>query len=189
MHTILVVVHLFLALGIIGLVLMQHGKGADAGAAFGSGASGTVFGSRGSANFLSRSTGILATFFFLTSLALAWYAMKATDRGGLMDKVEIAPPPALVNPNSAVPAIPGVTPAVEAPKSAVPAIPESKPADAPAVQVEAPAQSAPAVEQAAAMPAAAPQAEQAEPQATTPPEAPAVPAASGATEQVPAKAE
>ena len=71
MYTALVAIQLILAIGIIGLVLMQHGKGADAGAAFGSGASGTVFGSRGSANFLSRSTGILAALFFIVSLALA----------------------------------------------------------------------------------------------------------------------
>lgn len=207
MHTILVVVHLFLAIGIIGLVLMQHGKGADAGAAFGSGASGTVFGSRGSANFLSRSTGILAALFFVTSLALAWFAMKTTDRGGLMDKVEIAPPPAVVNPNSAVPAIPGVAPAVEAgaAKSAVPTVPESKPVELPAVQVEAPAQPAPVAEPTAAAPADAPQVEApaqpaTEPAAAAPavapqaeqsaaPEAPAAPVDATATEQVPAKTE
>ena len=68
MYTALVAIQLILAIGIIGLVLMQHGKGADAGAAFGSGASGTVFGSRGSANFLSRSTGILAALFFLFTM-------------------------------------------------------------------------------------------------------------------------
>jgi len=137
MHTILVVVHLFLAIGIIGLVLMQHGKGADAGAAFGSGASGTVFGARGSANFLSRSTAILASLFFVTSLALAWFAMKSTDRGGLMDKVEAAPPAAAVNAKTAVPAIPGGG-APEAKPSAVPAIPEGKPAEAPVAAAEAP---------------------------------------------------
>mgnify|MGYP003572980289 CR=1 FL=1 len=71
MQTILTILHLFLALGLIGMVLMQHGKGADAGAAFGSGASGTVFGAQGAANFLSRSTAVLATLFFVTSLALA----------------------------------------------------------------------------------------------------------------------
>nr|MBV6628909.1 preprotein translocase subunit SecG [Oceanococcus sp. HetDA_MAG_MS8] len=71
MYTALVAIQVVLAIGIIALVLMQHGKGADAGAAFGSGASGTVFGSRGSANFLSRSTGILAAFFFVVSLVLA----------------------------------------------------------------------------------------------------------------------
>lgn len=75
MQTILTVVHLFLAIGLVGLVLMQHGKGADAGAAFGSGASGTVFGARGAANFLSRTTAILAVLFFVTSVALGYFAM------------------------------------------------------------------------------------------------------------------
>jgi|APCry1669189472_1035225.scaffolds.fasta_scaffold32123_1 preprotein translocase subunit SecG len=68
------VVHLFLCLGIIGLVLIQRGKGADAGAGFGSGASGTVFGARGSATFLSKTTAILATLFFITNLVLAYVA-------------------------------------------------------------------------------------------------------------------
>ncbi len=84
MDTILVIIHLFLAIGLIGLILIQHGKGADAGAAFGSGASATVFGSSGSANFLSRATGILALLFFITSLALAWYAMNVGKDAGLM---------------------------------------------------------------------------------------------------------
>jgi preprotein translocase subunit SecG len=86
MQTILVVVHLFVAVGLVGLVLIQHGKGADAGAAFGSGASGTVFGARGSGSFLTRATAILAVVFFLTSLTLAWYAMQTTDRPGLMEQ-------------------------------------------------------------------------------------------------------
>jgi preprotein translocase subunit SecG len=72
MYTILVIVQVVVALALVGLILIQHGKGADAGAAFGSGASGTVFGSRGSANFLSRSTSWLATVFFCVSLALAY---------------------------------------------------------------------------------------------------------------------
>lgn len=67
-------VHVLVGLGVIGLVLMQHGKGADAGAAFGGGASGSVFGSSGSANFLSRTTAILATIFFATSLGLSYLA-------------------------------------------------------------------------------------------------------------------
>ena len=82
--TILTVIHLLAALGIIGLVLIQHGKGADAGAAFGAGAaggaSGSVFGAQGSANFLSRSTAILATVFFVTSLSLAYMAQSAKDK-------------------------------------------------------------------------------------------------------------
>jgi len=71
-YTILVVVQVVVAISLVGLILIQHGKGADAGAAFGSGASGTVFGSQGSANFLSRSTAALATVFFVISLSLAY---------------------------------------------------------------------------------------------------------------------
>jgi preprotein translocase subunit SecG len=74
LETVVVVIHLLGALGVIGLVLLQHGKGADAGASFGAGASGTVFGSQGSATFLSRVTAILAVAFFITSLALGFFA-------------------------------------------------------------------------------------------------------------------
>lgn len=123
MQTILVVLHLFLALGLIGLVLMQHGKGADAGAAFGSGASGTVFGAKGAANFLSRSTAVLATLFFVTSLALAWYAMQVTDMPGLMDQPAGAvDAPAVEVPAVEVPEIPGQDTALP-PVSSVPVIP------------------------------------------------------------------
>ena len=121
MQTILVVFHLFLALGLIGLVLMQHGKGADAGAAFGSGASGTVFGAKGAANFLSRSTAVLATLFFITSLALAWYAMQVTDRPGLMDQAPAVTVP-VEAPVVEVPEIPGQSAALP-PVSSVPEIP------------------------------------------------------------------
>jgi len=71
MEQIILIAHILFALGIIGFVMLQQGKGADAGASFGSGASQTVFGSQGSGNFLSRSTAILATLFFVTSLGLA----------------------------------------------------------------------------------------------------------------------
>ncbi|WP_434775664.1 preprotein translocase subunit SecG [Pseudomonas oryzihabitans] len=74
LETAVVVIHLLMALGLIVLVLMQQGKGAEAGASFGSGASGTVFGSQGSATFLSRFTAILAAVFFATSLGLGYYA-------------------------------------------------------------------------------------------------------------------
>jgi preprotein translocase subunit SecG len=122
MQTILVVFHLFLSLGLIGLILIQHGKGADAGAAFGSGASGTVFGAQGSANFLSRATALLATLFFVTSLTLAWHAMQVTDQPGLME-TEIAPAPAQM-PAIEMPEIPGQEPvAPAAPESEVPDIP------------------------------------------------------------------
>ncbi len=71
MYQVIIVIHVLLGLGVVGLVLMQQGKGADAGAAFGTGSSGSVFGAQGAASFLSRSTAILATMFFLTSLGLA----------------------------------------------------------------------------------------------------------------------
>jgi preprotein translocase subunit SecG len=71
MYQVIIVIHILLGLGVIGLVLMQQGKGADAGAAFGTGSSGSVFGAQGAASFLSRSTAILATLFFITSLGLA----------------------------------------------------------------------------------------------------------------------
>ena len=67
LFSVVLVVHILAALGVIGLVLVQHGKGADMGAAFGSGASGSLFGATGSANFLSRTTAVLATVFFVTS--------------------------------------------------------------------------------------------------------------------------
>jgi len=70
MYEVLIVIYLVVALAIIGLVLIQQGKGADMGASFGSGSSGTLFGSSGAGNFLTRSTGVLATFFFLISLIL-----------------------------------------------------------------------------------------------------------------------
>lgn len=74
LFSVVLTVHVLVGLGVIGLVLMQHGKGADMGAAFGSGASGSLFGSSGSANFLSRTTAVLATVFFLTSLGLSFLA-------------------------------------------------------------------------------------------------------------------
>lgn len=82
LYQIIIVIHILLGIGIIGLVLMQQGKGADAGAAFGSGASGSVFGAQGSASFLSRTTAIFASLFFVTSLGLAFlsgYHGKKTD--------------------------------------------------------------------------------------------------------------
>lgn len=92
MQLILTVLHLVLAIGLIALVLLQHGKGADAGAAFGSGASSTVFGAQGSGNFLSRSTAIIATLFFLTSIALAYFAVRVGEPGGLMEGIDVSVP-------------------------------------------------------------------------------------------------
>ena len=80
MFQVLIVIHVLIALSIIGLVLLQQGRGADAGAGFGGGASNTVFGARGSASFLSRSTGILAAFFFSSSLLLAYLGGKQDNK-------------------------------------------------------------------------------------------------------------
>jgi preprotein translocase subunit SecG len=79
MQTILLVIHVLIALALIALVLLQHGKGADMGAAFGSGASSTVFGSRGAGSFMTRTTAVLAALFFATSLGLAFLATKVGD--------------------------------------------------------------------------------------------------------------
>ena len=80
METLILVIHVLTALAVIGLVLLQHGKGADVGAAFGSGASGSLFGSSGSANFLSRTTAALAAVFFLTSMGLTYFSGKKTEQ-------------------------------------------------------------------------------------------------------------
>ena len=92
--TLIIVAHVLIALSIIGLVLLQHGKGADMGSGFGGGASGSLFGATGSANFLSRTTAVLATIFFLLSLALAYVATKKPVEGGgggVMDAVRSQP--------------------------------------------------------------------------------------------------
>jgi preprotein translocase subunit SecG len=105
METIVLVLHVLAALGIIGLVLLQHGKGADMGAAFGGGASGSLFGSTGSANFLSRTTAILATVFFLTSLGLTWFSSHSTQPKGVMATQPQAPASApAANPQANTPA-------------------------------------------------------------------------------------
>jgi preprotein translocase subunit SecG len=79
------IVHLLVAATLIGLVLLQHGKGADMGAAFGSGASGSLFGATGSANFLSRATAVLATAFFITSMGLTYFSLQKGKPAGVMD--------------------------------------------------------------------------------------------------------
>lgn len=100
MHTLILVLHVLTALCVIGLVLMQQGKGADMGAAFGSGSAGSVFGSSGSANFLSRSTAVLAAVFFLTSMGLTYLASNASRQDGVMSTVREEP----IDPAKAVPA-------------------------------------------------------------------------------------
>ena len=125
METLVLVIHVLAAMAICGLVLLQHGKGADAGAAFGSGASGSVFGATGSANFLSRATAIAAVIFFLTSLGLTWFSGGGTESKGVM-----ATPPA--QDDKSLPAqIPPTAPTAPAAKSAPPADPASKAQDVP----------------------------------------------------------
>lgn len=116
METLIVILHVGAALGLIGLVLLQHGKGADMGAAFGGGASGSLFGSTGSANFLSRTTAALATIFFLTSFGLTWYSSHRTEAKGVM-----ATQPAANQP-------PATPPAPESKQT--PTVPEKPAADA-----------------------------------------------------------
>jgi preprotein translocase subunit SecG len=103
-ETLVWVVHVVTAAVLIGLVLMQHGKGADMGAAFGTGSAGSLFGSSGSANFLSRSTAVAATLFFATSLSLTYIYSHPEQQQGVMDKIE---PTAI----QAAPAAPAVDPA------------------------------------------------------------------------------
>jgi preprotein translocase subunit SecG len=94
METIVWVIHLIAALGVIGLVLLQHGKGADMGAAFGSGASGSLFGVSGASNFLSRSTAILVAVFFATSIGLAYISGHKSRGSSVMQKVPLTAPAA-----------------------------------------------------------------------------------------------
>jgi len=125
MQTILVAVHLLLSIGLIGLVLIQHGKGADAGAAFGSGASSTVFGSQGSGSFLTRATAVLATLFFATSLALAYFAMQGIEQPSLMGADTVTPvTQEIPAPVSEVPITPEAPPAKSVGGSEIPVIPE-----------------------------------------------------------------
>lgn len=94
-------VHVLVAVLMVGLILIQHGKGADAGAAFGSGASGTVFGSKGSGSFLTRSTAILATSFFITSLTLAYIGGNRAAPDDLVDRLSNNQKPLAVDSNPA----------------------------------------------------------------------------------------
>jgi preprotein translocase subunit SecG len=113
LHSIVLIFHVAASLLIIGLVLLQRGKGAEAGTGFGAGASGTVFGARGSANFLSRATGILTALFFVTCLTLAYLSTEQTVPGSLLETTpapqstsQPAPAPAQPPAPSELPALP-----------------------------------------------------------------------------------
>mgnify|MGYP001589615104 CR=1 FL=1 len=137
-QTVLMVVQVLTAFTLIGFILIQQGKGADAGAAFGSGASATVFGASGSGNFLSRTTSVLATIFLVNSLALAWIAKeRMTKVGSVMETVvtETAAP-AQGAPVQSAAADAGVAPVV--PDSEVPAAPADDVPVAPRTDSEVP---------------------------------------------------
>jgi preprotein translocase subunit SecG len=124
LFNLIVVVQVLSALAIIGLVLLQHGKGADMGAAFGSGASGSLFGATGSSNFMSKSTGIAAAIFFSATLALSYISTNRTSTvsGGVMDKaVPAAPAPAPATGAAAIPTAPAAPAAAPAAPATVPA--------------------------------------------------------------------
>lgn len=117
LHNLLQIVQIVSALGMIGLILVQHGKGADMGAAFGSGSSGSLFGASGGANFLSRTTAVLASVFFVCTLGLAYFGnVRPTSSGSVLDGAAVSAP--------AVPAETPVAPATDAaPASGAAAIP------------------------------------------------------------------
>ena len=123
--TIVLAVQMLSALGMIGLILIQHGKGADMGAAFGSGGSGSLFGASGSANFMSRTTAVLAGVFFVCTLALAYFGnLRPVESGSVLEGAAVtAPAPAPAASGAAL--IPG-TSAPAAPASA--ALPAATPA-------------------------------------------------------------
>jgi len=143
MQSLILILHVALAIGLIGLVLIQHGKGADAGAAFGSGASSTVFGARGSATFLTRLTTAIAAAFFVTSLTLFYFAANR-DRGGTGSVTDLLPAattesdtpmpdplmPDIGTPDSDLPVAPSSagTPATGSPAAGTPAADSDLPA-------------------------------------------------------------
>jgi preprotein translocase subunit SecG len=121
--TVILALQMLTAISMIGLILIQHGKGADMGAAFGSGASGSLFGASGSANFLSRTTAVLAAVFFVCTLALAYFGnLHAPQSGSLLERAVVAPAPAA----SGAALIPGTSapaPNASAAAAAAPAAP------------------------------------------------------------------
>lgn len=137
-------VHILVGLSVIGLVLLQHGKGADMGAAFGGGASGSLFGASGSANFLSRTTAILATAFFITSLGLSYVASSRPKAPTSVMEAPVKPAPeAPVDVKAKIPSGEGTTP-TPVPTPVVPAGKEAskETSSTPAAGKQTPAESA-----------------------------------------------
>jgi preprotein translocase subunit SecG len=129
MHQILLVVQILVALGLIGLILLQQGRGADAGAAFGSGSAGSIFGARGPASFLAKLTALLVALFFLNSLGLAVITTRTVERQSVVERYQDEVPNAGMEPGapvsgaSDVPA--GMGEESSAPTSDVPSTPDS----------------------------------------------------------------
>ena len=127
MLNLVVALQIITALVMIGLVLIQHGKGADMGASFGSGASGSLFGATGSANFLSRSTAVCAAVFFVCTLALAFFSNDRArpSTGSVLDRPVLSAPAASAPPTGAAQVPAGSTPVVAptAPDAASAAVP------------------------------------------------------------------
>lgn len=130
METFVWIIHTLAALSVVGLVLIQHGKGADMGAAFGSGSAGSLFGASGASNFLSKTTGVLAALFFISSLGLT-YLSSHRQSGGVMQSAPAAvlPTPAAEKKADSVGATAPATPAA-APASVSPAPTPVEPAAA-----------------------------------------------------------
>ena len=125
LQTLAVVFHVLIAAGIVGLVLLQRGRGADAGAGFGAGASGTVFGAQGSASFLSRTTAVLATLFFISSLVLSYLFSQGAAPTSVVDRVKTEQPaPAPTLPSAPLPQLPPpAAPATSSAPATAPAVP------------------------------------------------------------------
>jgi preprotein translocase subunit SecG len=140
LHSAVVIFHLLIAAAIVALVLLQRGKGADAGAGFGAGASGTVFGARGSASFLSRTTATLAALFIGTSLTLAYLGGRAPEAPkSVIDRVGVPQDSAPALPESA-PAVPATPPATDSTTTNSPPVetPTAPPANETVPPVEQP---------------------------------------------------
>jgi preprotein translocase subunit SecG len=141
LHTFLMIIHFFCAAAIIALVLLQRGKGADAGAGFGAGASGTVFGARGASTALSRATAILAAIFMVTSLSLAYVGTrKSVAPSGVLDQFSQPAAPAGAPAPSGTP-VPQI---IQVPPAATTQQPQSAPATTAPANAPAPAANTPA---------------------------------------------
>ena len=140
LHSVLLIIHFICAFSIVGLVLLQRGKGAEAGAGFGAGASGTVFGARGASTALSRATGILAGIFMVTSLSLTYVGSHkaAASSGSILEQLQNQPAPA--NSPTSVPVLPGAPTGSEIP-STTPSTTPGEPSSTPAAPASAPASS------------------------------------------------